>query len=44
MAVTVEMENTGDPGLQREVVAVIENVDPLLAREIVGELQSPSYK
>ena len=26
MAVTVEMQNTGDPGLQREVVATIEHV------------------
>jgi len=26
MAVMVEMQNTGDPGLQREVVATIEHV------------------
>src|SRR5207302_3432706 len=26
MALTVEMQNTGDPGLQREVVATIEHV------------------
>jgi hypothetical protein len=26
MAVTVEMQNTGDPALQREVVATIEHV------------------
>ena len=25
MAVTVEMQNTGDPGLQREVAATIEH-------------------